>query len=424
MSGPRDQQAPEPPDRDPTPDQPSVSTSDWPERDLQREEPLETLEEGWDPRLHGERRRPTFAEQAGPWLVAVILALTGLWIVLLTFALTNESQKGVGSGSPAPRSSPLASAGRTATPTPTATRPATPSPTARPSGTPRPTYGPLEMIYLSRATVVSPVELWRHDFSTRSAPTVIGTATQGIGSYAWAPDGRRGAALIASRLVSIEAGKGSRALADGISSATFGADAQTVYALRVVSQGSNDRADVLQISFASGAARSVGSITYPHPLIGAEEPVKEAQFADEGGAVRIYALTDGRLGLWILGPGAYLMDPATGTSSKVASPPRLFSPDQKRRVEVTPGGQGTVLVLRDQASKALASTVAQGLVSHVRWSPNGSEIVFTVGIASGGGVRQDLYIWDLTANKAPMALTNNGATFGADWLGASQSWVP
>lgn len=423
MSGPRDPQAPEPPDRDPTPDQPSGSTSAWPERDLQREEPLETLEDGWDPRLHGERRRPTFAEQAGPWLVAVILALAGLWIVLLTFALTNESASGTG-GSPFPLGSSVPRATSKPTPPPTATRRASPAPTARPSGTPRPTYGPLEMIYLSRATVVSPIELWRHDFSTRTDPAVIATAAQGILNYAWAADGRRGAALIGSRLVSIEAGKGSRALADGISSVTFGADSQTVYAVRIVSQGNNDRADVLQISFASGAARSIGSITYPHPLIGAEEPVKEAQFADEGGAVRIYALTDGRLGLWILGPGAYLMDPTTGTSSKVASPPRLFSPDQTRRVEVTPGGQGTVLVLRDQASKALATTVAQGLVSHVRWSPNGSEIVFTVGIASGGGVRQDLYVWDLTANKAPMALTNNGATFGADWLGASQSWVP
>jgi WD40 repeat protein len=254
---------------------------------------------------------------------------------------------------------------------------------------------------------------------------VVATAAQGIGNYAWSPDGRRGAALISARLVSIEAGKSSRALADGISSVAFAADGQTVYAVRVTAQGTNDRAEVLQINYASGSQRSIGSVSYAHPQIVAETPVKDAQFADDGGAVRVYALSDGRIGLWVLGAGAYIVDPTTGQSSKVANQPRLFSPDQKRRVELVAGAQDTTtLILRDQADKATSTTVAQGLVSHVRWSPNGSEVVFTLGIASGGGVRQDLYIWDLTANKAPAVLTNNGATFGAEWLGTSQSWVP
>jgi len=35
----------------------------------------------WDPRRDGDRRRPTTAEQAVPWLIGLLLALTGIVVV-------------------------------------------------------------------------------------------------------------------------------------------------------------------------------------------------------------------------------------------------------------------------------------------------------------------------------------------------------
>jgi hypothetical protein len=50
--------------------------------------------------------------------------------------------------------------------------------------------------------------------------------------------------------------------------------------------------------------------------------------------------------------------------------------------------------------------------------------VITLGRLEVGGVRQDQYVWDLVNAKAPSPLTSNGASFGAEWLGVLQSWVP
>jgi hypothetical protein len=48
--------------------------------------------------------------------------------------------------------------------------------------------------------------------------------------------------------------------------------------------------------------------------------------------------------------------------------------------------------------------------------------VFTVGrSATGGGVLQDLFLWDLNEEE-PMQLTATGAAFGAEWLGAKGQW--
>jgi len=72
----------------------------------------------------------------------------------------------------------------------------------------------------------------------------------------------------------------------------------------------------------------------------------------------------------------------------------------------------------------LATTTVKGLVSHLRWSPDGERVVFTVGHAtSGGGVLQDLYLWDLGDGEAPMQLTSTGAAFGAEWLGTTPHWA-
>ena len=66
-----------------------------------------------------------------------------------------------------------------------------------------------------------------------------------------------------------------------------------------------------------------------------------------------------------------------------------------------------------------------GLISHLRWSPHGNRVAFTLGITlAGGGVRQDLYVWDLVRGRAPSAFTASGASFGVEWLGSAQFWQP
>jgi Tol biopolymer transport system component len=61
-------------------------------------------------------------------------------------------------------------------------------------------------------------------------------------------------------------------------------------------------------------------------------------------------------------------------------------------------------------------------VSHLRWAPNGSQVVFTLSRPNGaGGVLQDLYLWNLD-DAGPIQLTSNGASFGAEFLGSPEVW--
>src|SRR3990170_4462089 len=70
---------------------------------------VESLERrGWDVRQHGDRRRPTTAEQAVPWLIGLILALTGMVIVLLALIFVGPDGVGVGQ-SPTPTVEPSVS---------------------------------------------------------------------------------------------------------------------------------------------------------------------------------------------------------------------------------------------------------------------------------------------------------------------------
>ena len=391
----------------------------------------------WDVRRLGERRRSTTAEQAVPWLIAIILALAGMVIVLLALIYTNgDALSGPPAGSPVgfvdgaepSGSGPVpGSAAPTAQQTASATPTSSVAPTVTP--TPAPTYPPLEMVYLSRTAASSPVYLFRRDFAKKVDPKELATADQGIASFAWAPDGTVGAALIGGstgRVVAIEPGSNKRALIDGADEITFGQDATTVYAVKVTRSGANDKAEVLSIDFASGDSKSLTDFTYPHPQIVADPLLTEAAFDDEGGTVRLYATSDGNLVLWILGaPATYRIDSADGTRSEVTRTPTLWSPDGKRRVEAKLSGGSTTLTLKNRDEQSQASVKVNGLVSHLRWSADNSEVSFTLGhLGHYGGVSQDLYVWDLVDDKAPMPITSNGTSFGAEWLGASQSWEP
>jgi hypothetical protein len=334
--------------------------------------------------------------------------------------VVSPSPSAIGSNDLAASSGPAASPGGVST--------ASHAPTSTPSATakPPPTYGALELIYLGRSAPLAHIYLLRHDFTSDVAPVVLARdPAQDVERLAWSPDGTHGAAIIAGRLVAIEQGKSARALADGIVASTFSADGRTVYALRIVLGNGTDRAEVLQITYATGAAKKLTNWTYPRPVIGAESALKEAQFADEGGAERIFRLNDGSLRIWMLGAPTYSV--ATNGSTKKltnATLPVLWATDGMKRIQLTESAGTTTLALRNPDGGTLAATSAKGLVSHLRWSRDDSQVTFTLGRSVGGGVQQDLFLWDLSKSKAPMQLTNTGAAFGAEWLGASESWRP
>ncbi len=376
----------------------------------------------WDPRRDGDRRRPTTAEQAVPWLIGLLLALTGMVVVLL--ALIFIGPDGVsGVPSPSPSAGPSASAEASVSAAPSATASSIPS--VAPTATPPPPFGALEMMYLGRATASSPIRLSRRDFATTADPTVVLESSSGVSHYVWAPDGRIGAAIMAGRAVAIEAGKDVRTLTDPVDALIFADDSTTLYGVRIARDGTNDRAEILSIDFASGATEVLTTVTYPHPEIIADPALKEAQFADNGGIVRMFVTVDGYVVTWILGaPATYRVDPADGSYTQVDKQPILWSPDQRKRVDVSEASGTSTLTLVDLDDIPKASVKITGLVSHIRWASSNNEIVFTLGKLVGGGVRQDLYVWDLVDGHAPPPLTSNGASFGAEWLGVLQSWVP
>jgi hypothetical protein len=374
----------------------------------------------------GERRRPTTAEQAVPWLIGMVLALGGIVIVLLALIFTSED--GLVGVNSSPSQTGLASATPEPSPpsTPTPVPAPTPTPTPDPSPTPAPSYGPLEMVYLNRSSALAPVSILRRDFSTANAPSVVAAAQTGIQKYAWSPDGRVGAAIIGGRAVALTPGQDGRALADNIFALTFGWDADTLYAVRVVRDGANDRAEILRLAFAGGDPVAVASKTFPYPVIGPEAPLREAQFIDNGGTARIFATADGNLVVWILGaPATYRVDVGDGAVTDVAAQPVLWSPDGRWRTALDENGGSTVIQVFDRSAVLQASVTVSGLVSHIRWARGSNEIVFTLGrTGAGGGVLQDLYVWDLVDGKAASALTSDGLSFGAEWLGAAPHWVP
>ncbi|MDH4334350.1 MAG: hypothetical protein OEW24_03665, partial [Chloroflexota bacterium] len=172
---------------------------------------------------------------------------------------------------------------------------------------------------------------------------------------------------------------------------------------------------------------TIATITYPHVATSPDPALREAQFVDDGGLVRIYPTLDGKLIVWILAaPAIYRIDPVDGTVTEVVRRPILWSPDEEYHLDlIEKSGTVTTLALRDRAGSTIAAVDVSGLVSHVRWAGSSNEVVFTLGRSSpGGGVRQDLYVWDLVQGKAPSPLTSNGAAFGAEWLGVRQVWLP
>ncbi|MDQ3688587.1 MAG: hypothetical protein M3406_00850 [Chloroflexota bacterium] len=385
------------------------------------------------------------AEQAVPWLIGIILFLTGMVILLLALIFAGDasmrSDGAVPSGSALgvlPSAEMIASTAPTptlsVTPSPTSTpRPteapsptATATPEASPTPVAGPVYGALEMIYQGRSAALAPIYLIRRDFTQGedTQQVLAQDPSLDVRGYAWSPDGTVGAGLLADVLVSIEPGKKKRRLADGISTITFGADASTLYAVRVAQDGGNDVARILEIDFKSGDETELAAPSYTRPEIGEEDALSEAQFSDEGGAVRLYWMDGGTLRLWALGAGTWEIDPADGSVTELEEDdrPTLWAPDADQRITTKFEGGSTTLALVDEADEELFSTMVKGRVSHIRWAPDGERVVFTAGRAnSGGGVLQDLFLWDLN-EEGPNQLTATGAAFGSEWRGTHARW--
>ena len=126
MSGPFDEEPGVQPPSDPGSED---ASAEWPDEDLRGH--LDPWGEGpWDVKRDGERRRPTSAEQAVPWLIGLILALAGL-VIVMTVLIFNTEGTATASATP----SPSESLAPTPEPTPTPTI----APSLEPTATPLPT---------------------------------------------------------------------------------------------------------------------------------------------------------------------------------------------------------------------------------------------------------------------------------------------
>jgi Tol biopolymer transport system component len=117
------------------------------------------------------------------------------------------------------------------------------------------------------------------------------------------------------------------------------------------------------------------------------------------------------------------IDPVDGVATEMARrPPLLWSPDGRQRIVVSDDGATSTVTRVDMDGNERASVTVEGLVSHVRWSPESDRVVFTLGrSAPSGGVLQDLFLWDL-GEEAPTQITATGAAFGAEWMGSRVRW--
>jgi hypothetical protein len=282
------------------------------------------------------------------------------------------------------------------------------------------------MEYLTRPSAAAFSELLRDDFATPAGAAVVtASSTADVTHYAIAPDGRVSVAIVNGRLLALAKGKPTRVLASIAESATFGPDATRVYVVRITRGTTKDTATLSSISYASGRTVVLTTITYRPPAPPQLAGLGAARFLDEGGAVRLYSTSDGNLVLWVYGAGQWRVDPANGRAVAAARQPTLWSPDGSHRVAATVNGQVTTLSEVGQDGRTISRTTVTGQISHLRWSPRGNRVVFTLGITlPGGGVRQDLYTWDLVNRRSASVLTANGASFGAEWLGSAQFWQP
>ena len=103
----------------------------------------------------------------------------------------------------------------------------------------------------------------------------------------------------------------------------------------------------------------------------------------------------------------------------------LWSPNGQLRVEVTESGGNSTFTVRGLANEVRASAGVSGYVSHVRWSSLNNQIVFTISQGtSGGGVSQDLYLWEVRTGSNAVRLTQDMRSMGGMFRGVQERWKP
>jgi hypothetical protein len=138
-------------------------------------------------------------------------------------------------------------------------------------------------------------------------------------------------------------------------------------------------------------------------------------------------MEDESMWLWILGAGSWQVDPESGELTELEDEvlPVLWAPDGRHRIALTGSGTSTTLQYLDAAGEVVEEATVDALVSHVRWSHDSRRVTFTAGeSAPGGGVLQDLYLWDPEEGTDPAPMTATGAAFGAEWMGTQPRWRP
>ena len=373
----------------------------------------------WDVKVHGDRRRPTTAEQAVPWLIGLLMAVSGLLIVMLVAIFTTGPGFAFEPASP----SPQLSASPTPEPTPT---PGTPTPEPTDTPEPTPTLPPLDTLYQAASVGLQPIHLLEHDFATATAPITLLADDRGVAHYAWAANGIWGVALVNGNLYLVTPGEKKRDIEDGIDGVTISLDSTTIFALRVTRVGSNDRAELLAVDPESATTTSLTVYEYPHPLVSALSAVRDAQFTDDGAYDRVYAMSDGSIVSCVLAADTcYVFDPTTNSSHTAERRPQLWSPNGQLRVHVTSSSGVTTLTLLGLAGEERATVTITGLVSHLRWSALNNQVIFTLNLAAAaGGVIQDIYLWDIQDGVAPIRLSQNGASYGPSFRGVEEHWKP
>jgi hypothetical protein len=407
----------EPSEPKPSEPKPPDPESSWPSQDL-------ASPSAWDVKTYGNRRRPTRAEQAVPWLIGLVLALSGMMIVLLALIFSSNEGLLPAYGTPSPEPTPEVTP--TPRPTPTPAPSVEPSTSVAPTPTPEPlpAYPPLEIVFMQKTSATGPTHLFSHDFAGSAAPVPQARDNRGVQTYDWAPDGTTGIALVDGNPLFLRPGNSARDLGDGFDGIAYAADSVTAYAVRATLAGANDRAELLRVNLTSGAVQSLHTWVYPHPTTFVEDAVSEAQFADDGGFNRVYALDNGSVVVWILGaPSAYTYNPTSGVTSTANHAPFLWSPNGQMRITVTESGNNSRLSVRGLADEERGALNVTGKVSHVRWATANNQIVFTLSRAtSGGGVSQDLYVWNLETGAGAVRLTQDLRSSGGEFRGAASRW--
>jgi hypothetical protein len=407
--------------------------SSWPTEDLAAK-PTEDLaakptedvvtEPAWDVKTYGNRRRPTRAEQAVPWLIGLVLALSGMMIVLLALIFSSNEGLLPAYGTPSPEPTPDATPIPRPTPTPEPS--VQPSASVAPTPTPEPVaaYPPLEIVFMQKTSASGPTHLFSHDFAGSAAPVPQARDNRGVDTYDWAPDGTTGLAIVDGNPLLLTPGSSAKDYGDGLDSIAYAEDSVTAYAVRATLAGANDRAELLRINLATGAAQWLRGWTYPHPITLQEDVVSEAQFADDGGFERVYVLDDGTVVVWVLGaPAVYTFNPVTGAAGTTNHAPILWSPNGQMHVTVTESGNNSRFSVRGLANEERGALNVTGKVSHVRWATANNQIVFTISRAtSSGSVSQDLYVWNLETGSGAVRLTQDLRSSGGEFRGAPSRW--